>query len=77
MARCEVCGNEYDMAFEVRAQGEVHTFDCFSCAIQQLAPTCEHCETRIIGQGMAADGHWYCGAHCARAEGVKGLIDHV
>ena len=29
MARCEVCGNDYDMAFEVHAQGAVHTFDSF------------------------------------------------
>jgi hypothetical protein len=42
MARCEVCGNEYDKAFEVTMSGvDSHTFDSFECAIQALAPTCE------------------------------------
>ncbi len=31
----------------------------------------------IIGQGVEADGHWYCGAHCARAEGKAGIVDRV
>jgi hypothetical protein len=39
MAVCEVCGNDYYMTFEVRAaDGSVHTFDSFECAIHQLAP---------------------------------------
>jgi hypothetical protein len=29
MAQCEVCGNDYEMAFEVHAQGAVHVFDSF------------------------------------------------
>jgi hypothetical protein len=29
MARCEVCGNEYDKAFEVTAAGSRHVFDSF------------------------------------------------
>jgi hypothetical protein len=33
VAQCEVCGNDYDMAFEVHAQGAVHVFDSFECAI--------------------------------------------
>lgn len=77
MARCEVCGNEYEMSFEVHAQGGVHVYDCFACAIQGMAPVCEHCQVRIIGQGVEADGHFYCGANCARAEGKVGLVDHV
>jgi hypothetical protein len=46
MAQCEVCGNEYDKAFEVRLAGQSHTFDSFECAIQALAPTCAHCGSR-------------------------------
>ncbi|CAN5813169.1 hypothetical protein BH20ACT7_BH20ACT7_12750 [soil metagenome] len=30
MAQCEVCGNDYDKAFEVRAAGAVHVFDSWS-----------------------------------------------
>ena len=29
MAVCEVCGNDYEMSFEVVAQGPRHTFDSF------------------------------------------------
>ena len=32
MARCEVCGNEYDKPIQV-FDGTTHTFDCFECAI--------------------------------------------
>ena len=77
MAKCEVCGNDYQMTFEVHAQGAVHVFDCFSCAIQGMAPICENCEVRIIGQGVEADGRFYCGAHCARADGKAGIVDRV
>jgi len=43
MAICEVCGNDYDMSFEVVTAGITHTFDSFECAIHKLAPICEHC----------------------------------
>ncbi len=33
MAQCEVCGNDYDKAIEVKAAGATHTFDSFECAI--------------------------------------------
>jgi hypothetical protein len=37
MARCEVCGNEYDKPFVVRMDGQEHIFDSFECAIHRLA----------------------------------------
>ncbi len=78
MARCDVCGNDYHLAFEITTpSGERHTFDCFECAIHKLAPTCEHCGTRIIGHGMEGDGTFYCCAHCARKEGVAAVADHA
>jgi hypothetical protein len=77
MAVCEVCGNDYDKAFEVTRAGESHTFDSFECAIQALAPTCEHCGTRIIGHGVEADGSIYCCANCASEAGVTALADRV
>lgn len=70
MGVCEVCGNQYDKAFQVVMQGITHTFDSFECAIHALAPTCEHCSCRIIGHGIEKDGVFYCCAHCAHAEGV-------
>jgi len=77
MARCEVCGNDYQMTFEVHAQGVVHIFDSFECAIHRMAPICEHCRVQIVGHGVEADGHFYCGAHCAKAEGAAGIVDRV
>ncbi|MEV7339960.1 hypothetical protein [Streptomyces sp. NPDC093544] len=55
----------------------MHVFDCFSCAIHRMAPICEHCRVQIIGQGVEAEGQWFCGGHCARAEGKAGIIDKV
>jgi hypothetical protein len=80
MARCEVCGNEYDMAFEVHAQGAVHVFDSFECAIHRMAPICERCQCKVIGHGVDVDGRWYCSAHCARQaqpQMAGAVRDHV
>ena len=77
MARCEMCGNDYDKSFEVHAWGKRHTFDSFECAIHMLAPTCAHCNCRIIGHGIESDDVMYCCAHCAKEGGVKGARDRV
>jgi len=77
MARCETCGNDYDKSFEVVMAGAHHTFDSFECAIQALAPTCEHCGCRIIGHGLEKDGTYYCCDHCAEESGVTALRDRV
>ena len=77
MARCDVCGNEYDKAFQVTKEGRTSTFDSFECAIQMLAPTCDHCHCRIIGHGIEADGKYYCCASCAKHSGVVGVADRV
>jgi hypothetical protein len=77
MAQCETCGNEYDKAFKVVLAGGSHTFDSFECAIQALAPTCNHCGCRILGHGVEADGAMYCCAHCASQEGVRKVRDRA
>jgi hypothetical protein len=77
MAVCEVCGNDYDKAFQIRVDGETHTFDSFECAIHALAPTCAHCSCRVIGHGVEKDGRIFCCAHCAAAEGVQELRDRA
>jgi hypothetical protein len=77
MATCEVCGNDYDKAFEVTMQGQSHTFDSFECAMHALAPTCAHCGVRIAGHGLEQDGEIYCCGHCAGQEGASGLRDRV
>ncbi|HXG09593.1 MAG TPA: hypothetical protein VNK04_07370 [Gemmataceae bacterium] len=77
MARCEVCGNDYHLTFEVVRSGERHVFDSFECAIHALAPVCAHCGCKVIGHGVEANGTFYCCAHCAREAGVVGVTDHV
>ena len=77
MARCEVCGNDYDKAFEVVRAGETHTFDSFECAIHLLAPTCGHCGCRIIGHGVEDETRMFCCVHCAERAGVAGLRDRA
>ncbi|MFC4002969.1 Prokaryotic metallothionein [Prauserella oleivorans] len=73
MGKCEVCGNEYEMAFEIRTKGGgSHTFDSFECAIHKLAPVCEHCGCRVIGHGVSVDGRFFCCAHCARESTEQG-----
>ena len=69
MATCELCGNDYERSFEVVMEGKRHVFDSFECAIQSLAPECEHCGCRIIGHGIEASGAFYCCAHCAQHQG--------
>jgi hypothetical protein len=51
MLTCETCGNEYDKAFQVTLRGTTHTFECFECAIQALAPMCGRCGLRVVGHG--------------------------
>nr|QIJ56941.1 metallothionein [uncultured bacterium] len=60
MARCEVCGNDYDKAFEVTLGGQRHTFDSFECAIHKMAPACSHCGCKVVGHGVEAHGKFFC-----------------
>lgn len=66
MAVCEVCGNDYEMTFQVVTAGQTHTFDSFECAIHRLAPICEHCGCKVVGHGHVTDRRFFCCAHCAR-----------
>lgn len=66
VAVCEVCGNDYELAFEVRTVAGSHVFDSFECAIHRLAPRCESCGVVMIGHGHQVEGRMYCCGHCAR-----------
>ena len=77
MARCEVCGNDYDKSFEVLKDGKSHIFDSFECAIHALAPACSHCGCRIIGHGMEAQGRFFCCAYCAKQAGSPQMKDRA
>jgi hypothetical protein len=75
MARCEVCGNQYDKSFEVVMAGKRHVFDSFECAIHALAPTCLHCGCKIVGHGNETREGFFCCAHCAREAGHSDATD--
>ncbi|MGH7393128.1 MAG: hypothetical protein ACREM3_27295 [Candidatus Rokuibacteriota bacterium] len=77
MARCAVCGNDYDKTFEIVRGGERYVFDSFECAIHEMAPACEHCGCKVVGHGIEADGRVFCCAHCARSAGVQGARDRA
>ena len=77
MQKCESCGNECPRTFQVVINGQEHFFDSFECAINALAPTCQNCQTRVIGHGVERGEQIFCGARCAEVYGVKGLRDHL
>jgi len=77
MAKCEVCGNEYHLSFEVITAGNRHVFDSFECAIHKLAPVCDHCGVKIVGHGIEGEGTFYCCASCARMAGEQGAVDNI
>ena len=77
MARCDVCGNDYDKAFTITMAGRESTFDSFECAIHALAPACAHCGCKVIGHGVERDGVVFCCANCAHHAGVAGFVDRA
>jgi hypothetical protein len=77
MARCEVCGNDYDKTMEISVAGAAHTFDSFECAIHALAPRCDTCGVRIIGHGLEAGGAMFCCARCGEQKGHGELTDRA
>lgn len=78
MPRCHTCGNDYADSFEVvTPAGDRFTFDCFECAIHELAPECAHCGCRIIGHGIEGGTMRYCCAHCAREAGEVEAVDNT
>jgi hypothetical protein len=65
-------------AFQVTMSGgDSHTFDSFECAVHALAPTCEHCNVKVIGHGVEADSRFFCCAHCASMAGIGGVADRA
>jgi hypothetical protein len=77
MGKCDVCGNEYENAFQVIQAGKTYTFDSFECAIHKLAPVCTHCGCKVVGHGVEANGKVYCCAHCAHHAGITTIVDNA
>lgn len=81
---CEYCGNQFDNVLTVIKDGREHIYDCFECAIHQLAPHCAECDTVIIGHGVEFEGQYYCCYHCAShnhdrafSEADPGAVEHL
>lgn len=77
MGKCDACGNDYERSFEVTMEGRRFVFDCFECAIDKLAPSCESCGVQIIGHGLEQQGSMFCCASCARRAGATALRDNA
>ncbi len=77
MPICNLCGNDYKNSFEIKIYDQTYQFDCFECAIHQLAPTCHNCDCKIIGHGIEVEPYFYCCAHCARQVEIYSTKDHV
>jgi hypothetical protein len=69
MARCDVCGNDYEKTMTITMPGRSGTFDSFECALHALAATCAHCGFRVIGRGVEGSGRIFCCGHCAERAG--------
>jgi hypothetical protein len=76
-AQCETCGNRYDKPLQITLNGEAHTYDSFECAIEALAPRCDHCGCRVIGHGVEERGAVFCCKSCAAARGSTQLRDRA
>ncbi|MFW2513380.1 hypothetical protein ACNI3K_06345 [Demequina sp. SO4-13] len=78
MAKCDMCGNEYDKAFDIVRGDHRATYDSFECAIHGEAPSCAHCGCKVLGHGVETPTAMYCCAHCARVtEGAEELRDRL
>ena len=77
MARCEMCGNDYDKSFELIAAGSRHVFDSFECAIRAVALFCEHCGCKMIGRGTEVSRKFFCCTHCARTRTPTDVKDRA
>ncbi len=77
MAKCEVCGNDYDKSFTVTLGGRSHTFDSFECAIHALAPACIRCGCKIVGHGVEHDEALLLLCPLRPSGGVRGLEDRA
>ena len=61
MATCEVCGNDYDKAFQVTVAGATHTFDNSNAPFMPWRPP-----VRIAAAGSSAMA-WRPTAACSAA----------
>ena len=56
MAKCDVCGNDYERPLNISYQGRQMTFDSFECAIEALAPHLLAARRVALSTHINADG---------------------
>ena len=71
MDKCHTCGHNYEEPMRISKGGKEYVFDSFECAVHALAPTCQHCDCRVLGHGVEEGGKTFCCAHCARMSGAS------
>ena len=78
MAKCDVCGNNYDKSFEVRMAGKTYTFDSFECAIHRAGAGVRTLRMQDHrARRWRAEGRMFCCATCAEHSGVPEMVDRV
>ena len=75
MCQCHVCGLESESALKINYNGGNFQFDCFECAIYELAPSCAHCGLIVLSHGVRVNQQLYCSGSCARFQGQGGQQD--
>ncbi|MFE7704663.1 hypothetical protein ACFU6I_02410 [Streptomyces sp. NPDC057486] len=69
--------DDYDMAFEVAAEGAVHVFDSPECTARRLSPVCTNRRSHPPGHGLQAEGQFFRCAHCAHRQRFAQPVDHT
>lgn len=78
MAKCTVCGNDDDRAFDVlMPDGTSGTYDSIECAVHNVAPRCPHCGCPVLGHGVRVDDAVFCCRHCAEITVTNGAAASV
>jgi hypothetical protein len=65
--KCEVCGNDYDKSFEVRAAGGSHTFDSFECVRFTNSP-----RSALTAAAGLSDTAWKQAGRCTAVPIARG-----
>ena len=64
--RCMNCGLNIEKDYILYINGTEFTFDSFECAINFVAPRCNHCNSIIIGRGIKHLDEIFCSFDCSK-----------
>jgi hypothetical protein len=75
MAKCEVCGNEYDKALTLLLPGIATPSIVSNARFRRSHRSAT--ASRVIGHGVEVGGRFFCCAHCARLATSADVKDRV